>query len=153
MLPVGLGGGHVREGFVDADLLHQGCLIEEYGHDPPRHFAVAVVAALGPYRMGAKRPGDRRRHGAADAVSPGLVGRRRHDAPVLRAPSDDHRLAPPARMVELLDRGEERIEVYQQQRLAVPRGQDGLPRLGPLCRCRRETVSAHCRTGTGRRRE
>jgi hypothetical protein len=56
-----------------------------------------------------------RRHRRAHPEHPGLVRRGRHDAPLAHAPDHD-RLAPQRRLVALLDRREERVEVEVQHR-------------------------------------
>ena len=52
--------------------------------DLPAHLLVAGVVAGQEHRLRAQPPGDGRRHGRVDAEAPGLVGRRRHHAPLAR---------------------------------------------------------------------
>ena len=60
----------------------------------------------------------RHRHRRVHAERARLVARVPHDAPVAE-PADDHRLAAQRRVVELLDRREERVEVDVQDRRVV----------------------------------
>ena len=80
---------------------------------PDRARALAVARHVGPHE-------DRRRaapvglggaHRRADAEAPRLVARGRDDAAAARIAADDDRLAPQLRPVELLDGGEEGVEV------------------------------------------
>ena len=65
--------------------------------------------------MRAEPPRLRAAHRRADAVRLRLVARGEHDAP-----ADDHRPAAQARIVALLDRREERVEIgVEDRRLAV----------------------------------
>ena len=63
------------------------------------------------------------RHGAAHSEGAGLVGAGGDDPVGVRIAADDDGLAPPGRVVQLLDGGEEGVQIYQQDGRALPRRQ------------------------------
>ena len=121
MLSVHARGTDVEKRLVDAHLLHMRGFVEQNGHHPVRHFAIPVEMAARPNGVGAKPRRRRRRHRGMHAVLARLVGRSRDHAAFSRITADNDRLAPPTGMIELLDRGEERIEVDEQNRPPDPR--------------------------------
>jgi hypothetical protein len=93
----------IEEGLIDRHLLDKRRLVEDERHDLVGELAVAVEVAACPYRVGAELLGSGRRHGGMDAVLPCFIGGGRDDTAVFGTSSDNHGLATPGRMVELLD--------------------------------------------------
>ena len=83
-------------------------LLDEFG-------AIAVKVPADDDGLRAHAPGDGHRLRRAAAVDACLVRRRSHDA-ARPAAADEHRLAAQRRVVELLDRREERVHVDVQDR-------------------------------------
>ena len=115
----------VDEGLVERERLDQG--------ETSR--SAAITARLVSCRRGSGRRGTPRagtgarlagRHRRPDAVGPGLVRRRRHDAAASDA-TDDDRLAAQRGLVALLDRGEEGVEVEVEHRRYVSHGSSMAP--------------------------
>lgn len=89
-----------------------------------------------------------------DAVRPRLVGCRGHHSPILGPTSYYDWLASPTRMIALLDGSEERIQVDEQDRLALPWRKRRYAVALALCLRRfLQGLNARCRTSTDRRRE
>ena len=109
-------------------------------HHRAAGLAVGVEAAGEERGVRAPRPRLAGRHRRAHAVPPRLVRRRGHHAAAADA-ADDDRLAAQRRLVALLDRGEERVEVEVEHRRVGAHGRN------VLARHRR----ARCGTSTGRR--
>ena len=109
--------GDVEKRLVDRDRL-------DGRREPPedRHHLAArlLVAAAVDWQedpLGAQAAGGPQRHRRVDAELAGLVACGTDDAPLVgSAATDDHRLAAERRVVALLDRGEERIEVDVEDR-------------------------------------
>jgi hypothetical protein len=81
-------------------------------HDLPRDPCVIVHARAnidGLWRQAAHRLGNR--HGRVNAIPSRLVGASRNDATLAGLGADDHRQSTPIRMVALLDRRVESVEV------------------------------------------
>ena len=134
------GGGDVHEGLVDGDLLHVGRLVPQDGHDGGGNLAVAVEVPVGPDGIRAQLSRQRRGHGAAHPEGAGLVGAGGDDSVGVRVAADDDGLAPPGRVIQLLDGGEEGVQVHQQDGRPLPRWQTSAViahwpgRTGPWCR-------------------
>ena len=114
MLPVGSRGSDVEEGLVDADLLHERSLVVQDGHNLVADLLIPVEPARGPDGLRAKLARRYRGHGRMDAELARFIGGRGYHAVLVGASPDDDGLAAPSGMVELLDGGEERIKVDQQ---------------------------------------
>ena len=101
----------IEVALVDADLLE--ALDEARDDRPDGARALAVARHVGPDedRARAAPVGLGRAHRRADAEAPRLVARGGHDAAAARIAADHERLAPQLGPVELLDGGEERVEV------------------------------------------
>ena len=112
-------GGEVDERLVQRQRLHERRGRPQHGHHLLAGRAVGVEAAAQERRVRAPRPRLAGRHGRADAVLPGFVRRRGDHAAPADAAHDD-RLAAQGRLVALLDRGEERVEVEVEDRGDVP---------------------------------
>ena len=112
--------GDVHEGLVEADGLHgRGDVVEDLVQ-LPAHLGVAAVAPGQEDGLGAELAGPHRRHGRVHPEGPCLVGARGHDAPGAGT-THDHGFAGEGRVVEHLDRREERVHVD------VEDGRDGRP--------------------------
>ncbi len=101
----------VEKRLVDRESLHhRSGVLEEPEHRPAR-----VCVRLHPWRhdgrVRAEAAGRSRAHGRPHPIRLGLVTRREHDTG-----ADDHRPATEARVVPLLDRREERVEIRMQDR-------------------------------------
>ena len=120
--------GDVEERLVDRQLLDErGDRIEDR-HDFAALVAVAAHARRQEYCMRAGGAGPRHRHRRVDAEPARLVARRADHSPSTET-ADDHGPAAQPRVVELFDRGEERVEVDVQDR-----------RVGPHVRASRQTM-------------
>ena len=96
-------------------------LADRVPHDP-RVLAVERVPGAEEDRGRAAPERLGRAHRRVDAELPRRVVRGRHDAAAVRIAADDERLLAKLGILELLDRGEERVEVEVREDLA-PRGQ------------------------------
>ena len=105
----------VEERLVDGEALDERGGVLEDSVERLARLRIGGHARRHDDRLGAEtsRPGAA--HGRAHAPSLGLVARGEHDAP-----ADDHGAATEARVVPLLDRGEERIGVGVQDRGLAP---------------------------------
>ncbi len=112
--------GHIEEGLVDGDLLHEWSLCGEDVHDGSTHLAVAGEVPLRPDGVGAEPPGLRRWHGGVYAIAPCLVGCRRDHAAMIGGAANNHGQPAPLGVVELLDRRKERVEVEKANSWPVP---------------------------------
>ncbi len=99
----------VEERLVDRERLDQRCGVVEHREDGAAGVGVRVHAGRHHDRVGTQGQGLPAVHRAPHAAGPGLVAGRHHDA----APDDD-RPAPQLRVVALLDRREEGVEVGMQ---------------------------------------
>ncbi len=104
---------HVEVRLVDAHLLQVGRLVEDDGHHLGGHLAVALMPAGHPDGLRAEPTGLCRGHGRVHAERPRFIRAGAHHAATRRVASHDEGLAAPLGMVELLHRGEERVEVEQ----------------------------------------
>ncbi len=68
----------------------------------------------------------RRGHGAAHPEGAGLVGAGGDDSAFIRVAADDDGLAPPGRVIQLLDGGEEGVQVHQQDGGTLPGRESGV---------------------------
>ena len=111
--PVNVGddGAEVEVALVDPDLLDARHDLADRAPDRLRVLAIERVAGPDEDDVGAAPERLRRAHRRADAEPPRDVVRRRDDAAALRVAADDERPRPQRRVLELLDGGEERIEV------------------------------------------
>ena len=150
MLAVHRGGRDVQERLVDTHLLHVRRLGAQDGHDGVGHLAVAVEAPVCPDGVGAQAARRRRGHGASHPVGPRLVGGGGHHAVLVRIAAHDDGLATPGRVVQLLDRGEERVQVHQQDGRPLPRLERQRARRSFPCR---RAGGAVARCGRGGLRE
>ena len=105
--------GDVDEGLVHAQCLHQRREATEDVHEAVAEFRVALEAGRRHHGVRAERERTRHGHGAAAAEGARLVAGGRHHA-AARAAADEDRLPAQRRVVELLHRREERIEVRVQ---------------------------------------
>ena len=112
--------GDVKEGLVDADLLHKRRLIVQNGHDLVADLLVPIEPACGPDGLGAKLARRCRGHGGTNAEYSRFIGRRGHHAVLVGASPDDNGFATPTGMVKLLDGGEERVKIDQQDCRPIP---------------------------------
>jgi hypothetical protein len=102
---------HVEERLVDGHGLHHRRRVPEDVEDRLARLDVRGEVRLDDHRIRAESPGPPATHRRADAARPRLVAGR-HD----HAAADDHGPAAERRIVALLDRREERIEVCVQDR-------------------------------------
>ena len=102
---------HLEEGLVDRHALDERGRVVEHLEDRLAGLAVGLHVRRDDDRLGAEAPGLPTAHGAADTVGPGLVARCEH-----HTTPDDDRLAAEPRIVTLVDRREEGIEVGVQDR-------------------------------------
>ncbi len=109
------GGAQVDEGLVQRQGLHQWRQGPHPRHHRRARRPVRVEPPTQERRVRAARPGLRGRHRRAHAVRPRLVRRRGHHA-AQADPADHDGFAPQRRLVALLDRGEERVQVDMQDR-------------------------------------
>ena len=109
-----LAAGHVQEGFVQRQRLHQRREPLEDFADLAGDFGVVVDPGRQVDAVRAEPMGGGGGHGTVDAVLAGDVVGRRHHAPLLRRAAHDDRLADQFRPVPLLDRGVEGIHVDVQ---------------------------------------
>ena len=120
MLAVGPRWCDVEKGLIDADLLHKRRLVVQDGHDLVADLLVPFEPASGPDGLGAKLARRDRRHSRANAEHARFIGSRGHHAVLVCASPDDDGFATPAGMVELLDGGEERVKIDQQDCRPIP---------------------------------
>ena len=120
MLPVGARRGDVEEGLIDADLLHKRRLIVKNGHNLVADLLIPIEPASGPDGLRTKFASRYRGHGGANAEHARFIGRRRHHAVLVGVSPDDDGFAAPTGMVKLLDGGEERVKVDQQDCRPIP---------------------------------
>src|SRR5258705_3121541 len=112
-----LGRGHVEERLVQRDRLHQRRLLVKDRHDRIGRLEIAVEVAWHVDAIRTEPSRDRERHGRANAEGARLVGSRHDDPSLVRTiATDDDRLAAVLRMVPLLDRRVERVEVAVKDR-------------------------------------
>ena len=104
---------HVEEGLVDRQALDQRAGVLEHLEHRLAGLAVGREPGLDREQPRAEPAGLRDPHGGADAEGLRLVAGRQHDAA-----ADRDRPAPQPRVVALLDRGEEGVEVGVQDRRA-----------------------------------
>ena len=111
--PVNVGDdrAEVEVALVDPDLLDPGHDLADRAPDRLGVLPVERVARPDEDDVGAAPQRLRRAHRRADPEAPRDVVRRRDDPAALRIAADDERLRPQRRVLELLDRGEERVEV------------------------------------------
>ena len=112
--------GDVEERLVDRELLDERRDRREDRHDLAALLGVARHARREERRLRARLAGAGHRHRRVHAERACLVAGGADDAPVPEA-ADDDRLAAQRRVVELLDRREERVEVDVQDRSASAR--------------------------------
>ena len=101
----------VEERLVDRDALDDGRDVVEHAEDGLARVDVGAEAGLDDDRLRAQAPRPRLAHRGADAVRLRLVARGEDDAA-----ADDHRSAAQARIVALLDRRVEGVEVGVEDR-------------------------------------
>ena len=133
----------VDERLVQGQRLHQRGDLAQQAHHDRAGVAVGVEPAGEERRVRAPGAGLARRHRRAHAVLPRLVRRRGHHAAAAGAAHHD-RLAAQGRLVALLDRGEERVQVQVEDR--------GAGRARPHRTCRRHRPASLRRTGGSRPR-
>ena len=104
-------GAEVEVALVDPHLLDPRHDLADRAPDRLRVLPVERVARPDEHDVGAASERLGRAHRRADAEAPGDVVRGRDDAATLRVAADDERLRRAARVLELLDGGEERVEV------------------------------------------
>ena len=97
---------HVEERLVDRDALDERRRVLEHLEHRLAGLGVGREARADDHGLRAQPAGARAAHRGADPVRLRLVARRQHDAP-----ADDDRAAAQPRIVTLLDRREERVEV------------------------------------------
>ncbi len=102
---------HVEEGLVDRQRLDDRRRVLENAEDGLRRLRVGLEARRHDDRLRAELSRAALAHRGAHAERLRLVARGEHDAH-----PDDHRLRLEARLVPLLDRGEERVQVGVQDR-------------------------------------
>ena len=99
----------VKEGLVDRQPLDQWCGLREHFEDRPAGRGVGRESRRYHDRVGADPPCGETAHRRPHAERLGLVAGGQHNAT-----ADDHRLSPQTRIVALLHRCEERIEIRMQ---------------------------------------
>ena len=104
-------GAEVEVALVDPDLLDPWHDLADRAPDRLRVLPVERVARPDEHDVGAAPERLGRAHRRADAEAPRDVVRRRDDAAALRIAADDERPRAQRRVLELLDGGEERVEV------------------------------------------
>ncbi len=104
-------GTEVEVTLVDADLLHPGYDLADGAPHRLRVLPVEGMARADEDDLGAPPQRLGRAHSRVDAEAPGDVVGGGDDAPALRVPADDEWLRSQRGVLELLDRGEERIQV------------------------------------------
>ena len=104
------GTGDVEERFVERDRLDHRRERVEHGHDLGAGFVISVEARSQEHAVRAGSPRPPHRGGRIHAELAGLVARRGHDAAGSEA-AHDHGPPPQTRIVELLDRRVERVEI------------------------------------------
>ena len=110
-------GGHVQEGLVDRDRLHERRESTKDRHDLATHALVGSPVHRHEDAVGAEPSSRPDGHRRVDAELPCLVRGGAHDAAVARpAHADDHRSADELRVIPLLDGREEGVEVDVQDR-------------------------------------
>ncbi len=123
--------GRPRARSTNASSSESGSTSGETSRSSAHHRVAGVAVGVEPAgeerRVRAPRPGLAGRHRRADAVLPGLVRRGRHHAAAADA-ADDDRLAAQRRLVALLDRGEERVQVEVEHRRVRSRMARNVPR-------------------------
>src|SRR5579859_3129641 len=106
-----LSGGQLAVRLVNGDLLAHQEIVVQNCHHAARELAIAVEARAQEDGLWAEPAGQGRRHGAVDAVTArGVVGGADDAAPVGIA-ADDHRPADERWIVQLLNGGEEAVQV------------------------------------------
>ena len=129
---------HVQVRLVHGQRLHFRCQLAEDVHDPGRHLRVPREARSHPDDLGAQPQRLPHGHGGMHAKGPRLVGGSGHHAPGRRRPADHHWPVPKLRVVQLLHRGVEGVQVRVKNPAHVSTLPSPLP--APL-RCR-ETAEA-----------
>ena len=114
---------HVEERLVDREPLDERASVVEDARTPPCSPRRTRGSGAGRRSLGAEPPRLRAAHRRADAVRLRLVARGQHDAA-----ADDHRPAAQPRVVALLDRREERVEVGVEDLRAAHRTHVRIPR-------------------------
>ncbi len=97
---------HVEERLVDGEGLHQRRGLTEHRQHRPAGLDVRVPVGLDDHRVGTQAPRPGTAHCRLNPVRLGLVARRQH-----HPAADDDGAPAQARIVPLLDRGEERVDV------------------------------------------
>ena len=116
----------VDEGLVQRQRLHERRDLAQQSHHDHAGVAVGVEPAGEERRVRAAGAGLAGRHGRADAVLPGLVGRGRHH-PAAAGAADHDGLSAQGRLVALLDGCEERVQIEVEDRGLVAHVRTVLP--------------------------